>query len=143
MPQTIKVKQTAVTGRTPTTAQLQLGELAVNTYDGRLFLKQNLNGVETMLMLEARAVLGPDHDPFAEAGREAVNVEVLNVVRRSDRTFDLQWRETRFINGQQAGAERWRALITVAHQPPRDEAELMRNPLGLKIEDVSWTPDAS
>lgn len=60
MPQTIKVKQTAVSGRVPTTAQLQLGELAVNTYDGRLFLKQNLNGVETMLMLEARAVLGPD-----------------------------------------------------------------------------------
>jgi len=60
MPQTIKVKQTAVSGRVPTTAQLQLGELAINTYDGRLFLKQNLNGVETMLMLEARAVLGPD-----------------------------------------------------------------------------------
>ena len=83
------------------------------------------------------------HDPFAEAGREAVNVEVLNVVRRSERTFDLQWRETRFVNGQQAGTERWRALITVSHQPPRTEAELMRNPLGIKIEDVSWTPDAS
>lgn len=82
-------------------------------------------------------------DPFAEAGREAINVEVLNVVRRSERTFDLQWRETRFVNGAQAGAERWRALITVAHQAPRTEAELMKNPLGLKIEDVSWTPDAS
>lgn len=60
MPQTIKVKQTAVSARVPTTAQLQLGELAINTYDGRLFLKQNLNGVETMLMLEARSPLGPD-----------------------------------------------------------------------------------
>ena len=83
------------------------------------------------------------HDPFAEVGREAVNVEILNVVRRTDRTFDLQWRETRFVNGQSAGAERWRALITTTIQPPRTEAELMKNPLGLKIEDVSWTPDAS
>ena len=83
------------------------------------------------------------NDPFAEAGREAVNVEVLNVVRRGERTFDLQWRETRFVNGQQAGVERWRALITTTTQPPRTEAELMKNPLGLKIEDVSWTPDAS
>ncbi|MGV9009937.1 conjugal transfer protein TrbF [Brevundimonas sp.] len=83
------------------------------------------------------------HDPFAEVGREAVTVEVLNVVRRTERTFDLQWRETRFINGQQAGTERWRALITTTTQPPRTEAELMKNPLGLKIEDVSWTPDAS
>ncbi|MCK5910847.1 MAG: conjugal transfer protein TrbF [Caulobacter sp.] len=83
------------------------------------------------------------HDPFAEVGREAVNVEILNVVRRTARTYDLQWRETRFVNGQQAGAERWRALITVDVQPPKTEAELMKNPLGLKIEDVSWTPDAS
>lgn len=83
------------------------------------------------------------HDPFADVGREAVNVEVLNVVRRSDRTYDLQWRETRFVNGQQAGTERWRALITTTRQPPRNEAELMKNPLGLKIEDISWTPDAS
>jgi type IV secretion system protein VirB5 len=83
------------------------------------------------------------HDPFAQAGQEAVSVEVLNVVRRSARTFDLQWRETRFVNGQQAGQERWRALITTRLQPPRNEAELMKDPLGIKIEDVSWTLDAS
>jgi type IV secretion system protein VirB5 len=84
-----------------------------------------------------------ENDPFAEAGREAVTVEVLNVVRRTERTYDLQWRETRFVNGQRAGQERWRALITTRLEPPRNEAELMKNPLGLKIEDVSWTPDAS
>lgn len=83
------------------------------------------------------------HDPFAEIGREAVNVEILNVVRRSARTYDLQWRETRFVNGQKAGQERWRALITFKLEPPKTEAELLKNPLGLRIEDVSWTPDAS
>ncbi|MBU2379714.1 MAG: conjugal transfer protein [Alphaproteobacteria bacterium] len=111
-----------------------------------IVIRQNWLRAYDLLTPKASAFLNDwaqANDPFAEAGREAVNVEVLNVVRRSDRTFDLQWRETRFVNGQQAGAERWRALITVAHQPPRNEAELMRNPLGLKIEDVSWTPDAS
>jgi len=83
------------------------------------------------------------HDPFAEVGREAVAVEVLNVVRRTDRTYDLQWRETRFVNGQQAAQARWRALITIRIEPPKSEAELMKNPLGIRIEDVSWTPDAS
>ena len=83
------------------------------------------------------------HDPFADAGHEAVVVEVLNVVRRTERTYDLQWRETRFVNGQPAGQGRWRALITTRLQPPRTEAELMKNPLGIRIEDVSWTPDAS
>jgi len=83
------------------------------------------------------------HDPFEQVGREAIVVEVLNVVPRGTRTYDLQWRETRFLDGARAGESRWRALITTNLQPPRTEAELMRNPLGLKIEDVSWTPDAS
>lgn len=83
------------------------------------------------------------HDPFAEVGREAVSVEVLNVVRRTERSFDIQWKETRFVGGQQASQERWRALITIKLQPPKTETELMKNPLGIRIEDVSWTRDAS
>lgn len=83
------------------------------------------------------------NDPFAELGREATAIEVLNVVRRSSRTYDLQWRETRFVNGQQASQTRWRALITFRIQAPKTEAELLKNPLGIRIEDVSWTPDAS
>jgi type IV secretory pathway TrbF-like protein len=111
-----------------------------------IVIRQNWLRAYDLLTPRAAAFLNDwaqAHDPFAEVGREAVNVEVLNVVRRSERTFDLQWRETRFIHGQQAGAARWRALITVTAQPPRTEAELMKNPLGLKIEDISWTPDAS
>lgn len=83
------------------------------------------------------------HDPFADAGHGATSVEVLNVVRRSDATYDLQWRESRFLNGIKAGEGRWRALITFKLQAPRNEAELMKNPLGIRIEDVSWTTDAA
>lgn len=111
-----------------------------------IVLRQNWLRAYDLLTPRAAAFLNgwaQTHDPFAGIGREAVTVEVLNVVRRSERTYDLQWRETRFVNGQSAGAARWRALITTALQPPRTEAELMRNPLGLKIEDISWTPDAS
>lgn len=111
-----------------------------------IVIRQNWLRAYDLLTPKAASFLNTwaaDHDPFAEVGREAVNVEILNVVRRTDRTFDLQWRETRFVNGQSAGTERWRALITTTTQPPRTEAELMKNPLGLKIEDISWTPDAS
>ena len=37
----LKMKRSAVAGKVPTTVQLELGELAVNTYDGRLFLKRD------------------------------------------------------------------------------------------------------
>ncbi|WP_375697517.1 hypothetical protein [Pseudophaeobacter sp. TrK17] len=44
----VKMKRSAVAGKVPTTAQLALGELAVNTYDGRLFLKRD-DGTEEII----------------------------------------------------------------------------------------------
>lgn len=41
MANTIKHKQSNVAGKTPTTSDLELGELCVNTYDGKLFLKKD------------------------------------------------------------------------------------------------------
>jgi len=41
----IRIKRSAVAGKKPTTDQLQLGELAVNFYDGKIFLKQDTGGV--------------------------------------------------------------------------------------------------
>jgi len=41
----IKFKRSAVAGKKPTLAQLPLGELAINTYDGKLFLRQDTGGV--------------------------------------------------------------------------------------------------
>lgn len=44
----VKMKRSGVAGKVPTTAQLELGELAVNTYDGRLFLKRD-DGTEVIV----------------------------------------------------------------------------------------------
>jgi plastocyanin len=41
----IRIKRSAVAGKKPTVDQLQLGELAVNFYDGKVFLKQDTGGV--------------------------------------------------------------------------------------------------
>ena len=48
MANTLKLKRSAAAGVVPTTAQLQLGELAINTYDGRLFTKKN-NGTDSVI----------------------------------------------------------------------------------------------
>ena len=50
MANTIKVKRSAVPGKTPTTGDLQLGELAINTYDGKLYTKKD-NGVVSIVEL--------------------------------------------------------------------------------------------
>lgn len=47
MAQTIKLKRTSVQGKIPTTSNIELGELAMNTYDGRIFFEKN-NGTPSV-----------------------------------------------------------------------------------------------
>jgi len=47
MANTIKLRRSSVQGTVPTTSQLALGELGINTYDGKLFLKKSTSGAET------------------------------------------------------------------------------------------------
>lgn len=49
MSTSIKLKRSSVTGKTPTTEQLDLGELAINTYDGEIYLKRNQDSLEEII----------------------------------------------------------------------------------------------
>jgi len=49
----IKLRRSAVAGRVPTTAQLELGELAINTADGKIFIKQDVGGTESIVEFSA------------------------------------------------------------------------------------------
>ena len=40
----IKLKRSSVPGKIPTTEQLNLGEVAINTHDGKMFFKRDANG---------------------------------------------------------------------------------------------------
>ena len=50
----IELKRSAVPGKIPTVNQLDLGELAINTYDGTVYLKQD-NGVQSIIQLISTA----------------------------------------------------------------------------------------
>jgi len=41
MANTIKLKSSAVAGKVPTTTDLELRELGINTYDGAIYMKRN------------------------------------------------------------------------------------------------------
>jgi hypothetical protein len=47
MAQLIKLKRTAVEGRKPTTSNLELGELAINTHDGKIYFEKD-NGTPSI-----------------------------------------------------------------------------------------------
>jgi hypothetical protein len=48
----VKFKRSAVAGKVPLTTDLQLGELALNTYDGRIYLKKSVASVESIVTIQ-------------------------------------------------------------------------------------------
>jgi len=82
-----------------------------------------------------------ESDPFAEIGRRNVTVEVTSVLRSSQTSFDLRWRERSYENGVPVSTTRHSAVISVRLEPPRNEASLRANPLGLYVHGLHWSRD--
>lgn len=70
----VKLKRSAVAGRVPVTSDLALGELALNTYDGRIYLKKSVSAVESIVTLQ----------PFPTGG---TNGQLL----QTDASGNLSW----------------------------------------------------
>jgi type IV secretion system protein VirB5 len=51
----------------------------------------------------------------------------------------VRWIERNYTNGAASGLERWTAVLSVVLQPPRTEARLRRNPLGIYVNGLSWS----
>ncbi|MGB6229076.1 MAG: conjugal transfer protein TrbF [Litorimonas sp.] len=81
------------------------------------------------------------NDPFAEVGVRSVSVDVESVVRSSESTFEVRWRETEFRSGVRLLTTAHTAQLTVVTETPRDEATLQRNPLGLYVHAIHWSQD--
>jgi type IV secretion system protein VirB5 len=82
-----------------------------------------------------------ENDPFAQVGDRSVTVEVTSVVRSSDNSFDLRWRERRYQNGSLARTERYTGVLTIVVQRPRNVETLRKNPLGIYVHGINWSRD--
>lgn len=58
MANTIKIKRSAVAGKAPAVGDLQLGELAINTFDGKLYTKKD-NGTASVVEIGAGGSASP------------------------------------------------------------------------------------
>jgi len=79
------------------------------------------------------------NDPFAKVGKQSVAVEIASVVRASPGSFQVRWIERRYENGALAATERWTAILSIVLQPPGNEAQLRKNPLGIYVNGLNWS----
>jgi len=76
MANTFKLKRSAVQGKVPTTGDLQLGELALNTYDGKLYTKKD-NGTASIVEIGAGGG-GGSVGPILETLQTLVSSQSIN-----------------------------------------------------------------
>lgn len=78
-------------------------------------------------------------NPFAEIGRKTVSVQVTSVVRASDTSFQVKWRESLFERGSLASTSEWTAILTVRVETPKSAEVLRKNPLGVYVDGIAWS----
>jgi hypothetical protein len=101
MANTLLVKRSAVSGNVPSTSALALGELAVNTYDGKLFFKKN-DGAESLVEVsnEGHTHTSVDTTDFEIAVDTAVGSIVGDVLPATDDTGVVGSTTKTWNNGQ-------------------------------------------
>ncbi|MEG3178268.1 conjugal transfer protein TrbF [Sphingomonas sp. RB3P16] len=83
------------------------------------------------------------NDPFAQAGKVQVAVDVSSVIRASPNSFRVAWTERRYQDGALADTARWSAILTIAIQTPRTPDGLRKNPLGVFVDALNWSKELS
>jgi type IV secretion system protein VirB5 len=107
--------------------------------------RRNVNELYAMLSATdpATIVLNDymrQNSPFERAANETVNVEITNLLPISGETWQIEWIETRRTrHGETIDVTRWRCSPTIAFQQPKDDADIMRNPIGLFIKEIAWS----
>ena len=58
-----------------------------------------------------------ENDPFADIGQRSVTVDVTSIVRSSEDSFEVRWREKSFRNGAQLSVQTYTCLLYTSPSP--------------------------
>jgi type IV secretory pathway TrbF-like protein len=77
-----------------------------------------------------------------QIGLRPISVDVLYVVRASNDTFEIRWKEETYESGGTVKAERFTGIVEIIFKPT-NAAETLRNPLGLYVHGFTWSRDTA
>ncbi len=77
--------------------------------------------------------------PFERGQSQTVSVNVHSITAISPHSYEITWAETtRDHTGVVAAKQEWKGVITVVISPPKDEATIRTNPLGVYVTELNW-----
>ena len=84
-----------------------------------------------------------NNDPFERARKETLFVEIANVLPLKENAYQIEWRETIMDrkSGQTLHVNSYKLIAYTSLSPPTDESNIIRNPIGLIINDLNWSKE--
>lgn len=81
-----------------------------------------------------------NHNPFEIAKQETIDVEINSILPKSETTWQVGWTEIhRDTEGNITQKPSYEALVTLHRKTARDASEVIQNPLGLYVVQLSWS----
>jgi len=81
-----------------------------------------------------------ENHPFNRAQEETVTVTIRSVLRITSQTVKVEWDESRYSrNGDLIDISRWQANLTTVFKTPETDIGIIKNPIGLYLEDIHFT----
>jgi type IV secretory pathway TrbF-like protein/sugar phosphate permease len=78
---------------------------------------------------------------FRSIGKRAISVELIHVVRASDDSFEISWKEHSYESGIRVNSEQFTGRVFLILGSPDAAGSLSRNPIGLYINRIDWSRD--
>jgi type IV secretory pathway TrbF-like protein/sugar phosphate permease len=79
-----------------------------------------------------------DASPFDKIGVRPITVEIVYIVRASNDSFEIRWKEQAYENGGILKTDRFTAVANVLFRSPNTTETISKNPLGLYIDTFNW-----
>ena len=132
MANTIKLRRSAQSGSVPTTSQLGLGELAMNTYDGKLFFKTNQGGTE--------AIVEVGSSGSGSGGGSTITIASATPSVANSTVGDIYWDSDEgnpyILYDDGNGTAQWVALVATAAGTPADTEKLIEGNTEAEVVDT-------
>ena len=70
-----------------------------------------------------------------------IAVEIISVLQRSDSSYQVRWKETRYDHGSRSSVNYWTGVFTTAIKPPATARAVFQNPLGVYVIHFTWSQE--
>jgi type IV secretory pathway TrbF-like protein/sugar phosphate permease len=83
-----------------------------------------------------------EEDPFTKIGLRTVTVEVIYVVRTSNDSFEMSWKERAYQGGAVVRTDRFTGIANLVFKVPTTAETIGKNPLGVYVNAFNWSRHA-